>query len=289
MLCVPCWIRRSAPQTSDGLPALPFPLIKTANRISGSPFWVFAQRKINADTAPSQDLHSALTSAHKLRLCVRRRGCSSLPAPPGNTRLPEEHPATPSSLPEGLLSPPANGSKTRLMIVIVSARVIGAFGRKRPSGSPCIHPSCAARRISLSAQCPEMSVKLLSPSLVPVSNRAQIAANSARVMASWGANVSSVYPFTTPSAAIVDTALLYHAPCSTSAKPLRSVKYSSRTSSFQQPEENRRRFRTGDVGQRTDITFVVTDNIGKMIRTVEPVRHAGGFPSRHRPSCSRSF
>ena len=28
VLCVPCWIRRSAPQTSDGLPALPFPLIK---------------------------------------------------------------------------------------------------------------------------------------------------------------------------------------------------------------------------------------------------------------------
>ena len=67
-------------------------------------------------------------------------------------------------------------------------------GRKEPSLYPWIQPSAAARLISSSAQWSAVSVKVVTPATPLSSNRAQMAANSARVMLASGSNRPELRP-----------------------------------------------------------------------------------------------
>jgi len=70
--------------------------------------------------------------------------------------------------------------------------------------------------ISSAAQQPVRSVKGVSTGLASVSNRAAMAANSARVTVALGRKLPSSYPDRMPMRERVAMALLYQAPADTS-------------------------------------------------------------------------
>ena len=139
-------------------------------------------------TAPSRALRSAQPRSHAHRRpCGRSRGCWWLPVPPGNTRRsvhirPGGH----------VVQQVVRGLRQALEHAVDQRhRLCAGDLRIRTEGAVLIAVDPAQRRRALNLRfrpMAEISVKLLSLSRALSSNRAQITANSARVMLASGRN-----------------------------------------------------------------------------------------------------
>ena len=181
------------------------------------------------DTASSRGRSSASSSFRRPRPDGRSHGCSWPPVRRGSASRTACCPATLPCCPAGrfCLRHTAEHAVDHRHSLSAGDAGVGVECAVRIARNP------AERRRSLDLvfrPVTGMSEKLPLFSTGLVLKRAQIAANSARVIEASGSKLSARRPLTIPSFAIVETALLCHWPSVTSANIFSVVKLPSRTS-----------------------------------------------------------